>query len=134
MKNIFKIVQILLFAVLCLSALDTYAQDEVLDNTKLALKSGGSKELTRYFNDSVELSFDGEMASYSKTQAEFVVRDFFKKYPPVDFRYVHHGASKEGQKFAIGKYSANGDTFSVYMHIKQFKGRNLIHKMDFAKE
>jgi hypothetical protein len=112
-----------------------YAQDEVLDNTKVALKNGGSKDLIRYFNDSVELSFDGEMASYSKTQAEFVVRDFFKKYPPADFRYTHHGSSKEGQKFAIGKYQVSGgSSFLVYMHIKQFKGKNLIHKLDFAKE
>lgn len=110
------------------------AQDEILSNGKLALKTGNSRELARYFNDIVEISFEGEKASYSKTHAEFVLKDFFKKYPPTDFQYIHQGASKEGMKYAIGKYSYPGGAFRVYILIKQFKGVYLIDTLDFSEE
>lgn len=110
------------------------AQSDIVNNGKVALKTGSSKELVKYFNDIVELSFDGEKSNYSKTQAEFVLKDFFKKYPPVDFQYIHQGSSKEGLKYAIGKYSYNGGSFRVYILIKQFNGNFLIDTLDFSKE
>src|SRR5690606_42106188 len=103
-------------------------------NGNVALKTGSSRELVKEFSDNVELSFDGEKSNYSKSQAEFVLKDFFKKYPPVDFQYIHQGSSKEGLKYAIGKYSYNGGSFRVYILIKQFNGNFLIDTLDFSKE
>lgn len=110
------------------------AQNDVINNGKVALKTGSSKELVKYFNNIVELSFDGEKSNYSKTQAEFVLKDFFKKYPPVEFEYIHQGASKEGLKYAIGKYTYSGGSFRVYILVKQFNGNYLIDTLDFSKE
>lgn len=110
------------------------AQNDVTNNAKVALKTGSSKELVKYFNNIVELSFDGEKSNYSKTQAEFVLKDFFKKYPPTEFEYIHQGASKEGLKYAIGKYTYSGGSFRVYILVKQFNGNYLIDTLDFSKE
>ncbi len=90
----------MLFILLVMS-LAGYAQEVVIDNAKTAIKSGSSKELSSYCNKVVELNFDGDKSTYSKTQAEFVLRDFFKKYPPTDFEYIHQGASREGLRYAI---------------------------------
>jgi hypothetical protein len=117
-----------------ISFLNARAQNDIINNGKIALKTGSSKELVRYFNDMVEISFDGEKSNYSKTQAEFVLKDFFKKYPPQDFQYIHQGSSKEGLKYAIGTYSYNGGSFRVYILIKQFNGNYLIDTLDFSKE
>lgn len=110
------------------------AQDDIINNGKQAIRTGNSKDLSKYFNDLVDLGFDGEKASYSKTQAEFVLRDFFKKYPPMDFQYVHKGSSKEGLTYTIGNYFYNGGSFRVLIYIKQFKGNFLIDYLDFSKE
>jgi hypothetical protein len=111
-----------------------FAQNEVEENAKTSIKSGNAKQLSNNFNDTVEISFDGQKQSYSKTQAEFVVRDFFKKYPVTDFDYIHQGSSKEGLKYIIGKYKHAGGSFRVYMLIKQFKGKYLIDTLDFSAE
>ncbi len=108
--------------------------NEVIENSKMALKTGNSKELSRYFNDIVELGFKGEeKTSYSKTQAEFVLKDFFKKYTPVDFQYVHQGSSNQGMKYAIGKYSYASGDFRIIMVVKQFKGNFLIDSIVFEE-
>ncbi len=111
-----------------------FAQEDVITNVKAQLKEGDSKEIARFLNDIVEISIAGEKGSYSKTQAEFVLKDFFKKHPPSDFQKIHQGSSKEGLNYMIGKYTCSDGSFRVYIVIKQFKGSYLIDTMDFSKE
>ncbi len=122
-----------LLALLLVSS-EAFGQSEIISNAKAALKTGSSKELAKYFNKMVELNIDGEKANYSKTQAEFVLRDFFKKFPATDFEYIHQGASREGLKYAIGKYSYPNGSFRVYMLVKLFDSDYLIDTIDFSKE
>jgi len=123
-----------ILAGLLLIATPSVGQEEVIDNARLALKTGSSKELAKYFNKMVELNIDGEKSNYSKTQAEFVLRDFFKKFPPTDFQYIHQGASREGLKYAIGRYTYPNGSFRVYMLVKKFDDSYLIDTLDFSKQ
>jgi hypothetical protein len=134
MTSKFRHISFFILSFLLMFSLSTQAQDEVLSNAKLFLKNGSAKELSRHFSDIVELSFDGAKATYSKTQAEFVLKDFFRKYPPANFDYIHQGSSKEGLKYAIGKYSFNGGNFRVYMLIKKINGNYIIDTLEFSKE
>lgn len=118
---------------LCLT-FTSYAQDEIVESAKTSIKSGAAKELSKILNEGVELNMDGEKANYSRTHAEFVLKDFFGKYPPTDFSYIHQGSSKEGLKYAIGKYTHAKGSFRVYLVIKQIKGKYLIDTLDFSKE
>ncbi len=112
----------------------SYAQDELINATKVAIKAGNHKELGKLFNDMIDLGFDGEKGSYSKTQAEFVIKDFFSKYPATDFQYVHKGASKEGLTYTIGNYQSKGTAFRVLVYIKDVKGAFKIDYLDFSRE
>ena len=125
----------LLTLVLITCSMNLHAQsEEIINNGKMALKTGSSKELSKYFNDIVELSLDGEKGSYNKSHAEIRLKEFFKKYAPVDFQYIHQGSSKEGLKYAIGKYTYNGGSFRVYILIKQFNKNYFIDTLEFNKE
>ncbi len=110
------------------------AQDDVLGSVRSYFKQGNAHEVARYFNNIVEINIDGEKGNYSKTQAEFVLRDFFKRNPPVDFQKIHQGSSKEGLTFMIGKYTASGNSYRVYIVVKQFKGTYMVDTIDFSKE
>lgn len=110
------------------------AQADVINNIRDALKSGSSRELSKYLNNTVEISINGEKSSYSRNQAEFVLKDFFAKYPPQDFRYVHQGSSKEGVKYTIGTFVHERGEFRVVMLIKQFNGNYLVDQIDFNRE
>jgi len=107
---------------------------DIIDNTGMALKTGSSRELSKNFNDIIELSIDGEKSSYSKQHAEILLKEFFKKHPPSGFEYVHQGVSKEGLKYAIGNYSFEGGVYRVYMLIKRFNGNYMIDTLEFSQE
>jgi hypothetical protein len=110
------------------------AQNDIMTNVIAQLKVGNSKEMARNLNDIVEISISGEKGSYSKTQAEFVLKDFFKKNPPSGYQKIHQGASKEGLNYMIGEYTCPDGIYRVYIVVKQFKGNYLVDTIDFSKE
>ncbi len=112
-----------------------HAQSENLyGNVRAALKAGSSKELAKYFHETVELNMNGENENYSSVHAEIYLKDFFKKYESVDFEYIHQGSSAEGLQYAIGTYSYSGGNFRVLIRTKKFAGADKIYIIDFLKE
>ena len=110
------------------------AQNQVFNPIKDALKAGSAKELVHYLSPSVDINLEGNVSTYSKAQAEFVFRDFFKKHPVTDFSIVHTGSSKGGLQYAIGRYLTSAESFNVMIRVKDVEGANLIHEISFVKE
>lgn len=110
------------------------ASQDIFAPMKEALKAGNAKELVKNFNTSVDMNLDGDVKTYSKTQAEFVLKDFFKKHPVTDFTVVHTGSSKGGLQFAIGSYVSSNENFKVLIRAKEVAGLFLVHEINFVKE
>jgi hypothetical protein len=132
MKNLKQIAVVfsLLVAVL-FTAEQTVAQGDTMGGVKSAIKAGSSKDLARNFSSVVEITLEsGDATSYSSTQAEFVMKNFFSKNPPSDFSYSHQGASDKGQRYAIGTYTSKNGTYTVLVRMKESK----IQSMNFIKD
>lgn len=115
-------------------SVEANAQSEVINNVRAALKAGSSKGIVKSFNTMVELNFEGEKSNYSKSQAELVLKEFFKEYPPTDFQYIHQGASKQGLTYVIGKYTFENGSFRVWILIKKFQDNYRVDSIDFSRE
>jgi len=122
------------FAVFLLGNLNLLAQGDVVSQVKETIKAGSAKELSNYLNQTVDVTIDGKVQSYSKAQAEFIFRDFFKQHQPNEFSIIHQGSSKGGQPFAIGQYKSGPDIYRVFMKIKTVNGAQLVHEISFVKE
>jgi len=125
--------RILLLGLLLVVCFQTKAQT-IFTPMKDAVRAGDAGELAKYLNTSIDLNLEGEVSTYSKAQAEFVLRDFFKKHTPDDFSIVHTGSSKGGLQFAIGKYQSGADNYNVLMRVREVGKTFLIHEMSFTKE
>ena len=100
---------------------------DVIENIRVSIKMANSKELTTFMSDMVEIQLpDQDRNNYSKTQAEFVMRDFMKKYPPTNFTYIHKVLDKDDFKFTIGEYVYAGGAMRVTMVLKPVNGKFLI--------
>jgi len=129
-RNTFPIVFFLIF----LQAGAALAQSDVISQVKETIKAGSAKELSKYLNQMVDVTIESKVESYSKAQAEFVFRDFFKQHAPSEFNIIHQGSSKGGQPFAIGQYKSGSDTYRVFMKIKPVGNQQLVHEISFVKE
>ena len=119
---------------LSMLSLSGWSQAEIFTPMKDALKSGSAKELVKHFNQSVDIDLDGDERTYSKPQAELVMRDFFKKHAVTDFNILHNGASKQGLQFAIGRYLCADGSYNVLIRVKEVDSEHLIHEIKFRKE
>ena len=129
-----KFILSLVFCTAFLTGFIAFSQTAVIDDVKEAIKTGSAKELSKYLNQTVDVTIEGKVESYSKAQAEFVLRDFFKAHPPSEFTVIHQGSSKGGQPFAIGKYKSGSDTYRVWMQIKSVNKTQVIQEISFVKE
>lgn len=124
----------IVFFALTLQVFASHGQDDVISQVRETIKAGSSKELSRYLFQTVDVTIEGKVQSYSKAQAEFVFRDFFRQHPPAEFNIIHQGSSKGGQPFAIGQYKSAGETYRVFMKIKSVNRQQLLHEISFSKE
>src|SRR5215212_3634802 len=100
-----------------------------------AIRTGDSKQLASYFGNTIDLTIMNREDSYSKTQAELIVRDFFSKNPPKSFSMIHKGTSKEGTLYGIGSLtSTKGTIFRTSFFARQSGEKYLIQELRFEME
>jgi len=126
MKHLFS--TLLLGSALVLASFSTVQKgiDEVIS----ALRTGNSSRLSSHFDDNVELTLPDKSDSYSKAQAELIVKDFFGNNGVKGFELKHKGDAPRGQ-FCIGTLKTNAGNFrtNVFMRIKN--GREVVKEIRF---
>jgi hypothetical protein len=132
MPKSLKIISIILLVGLIASL--SFAQEDDFDLIVKIVKSGNAKELVKKFTSSVELNINGEEATYSKSQAEAVLKDFFDKNPPSLFELSHRGESKGGLPYAIGELKSQSATFRVWIRLDKISDKFLVSEMSFIEE
>ena len=127
----------LFFALAVFLVLTVYgasAQTDIINQVKETIKAGSAKELAKYLNQTVYITIEGSVETYSKAQAEFVLRDFFKQHAPSEVSIIHQGSSKGGQPFAILQYKSGADVYRLFMKIKTVNNAQLLDDIRFTKE
>lgn len=91
---------------------------DVGDDIASAIRSGNASRLSTYFSSTVNLSVPGNDGAFSKSQAEIIMGDFFKKYPPSSFTVSNQGSSAGGSLYTLGTYVSGNIQFRTYFLIK----------------
>ena len=125
MKPIFT--TLLISSVLLLYAF-TYQRS--IDGVIGDIRSGNSAELSKYFDDNFELTLPDKIVSYSKAQAQLIVRDFFNNNGVKGFDLKHKGDSPGGH-FCIGTLQTNADNFRTNVFMKSKGGREVVKEIRF---
>lgn len=134
MKKILSILIILVLGLPCLKAEVNPPLAGVLESVASAIRTGNSKELARYFSSTVEITLPDKDGSFSKVQAEMVMKDFFTKNPPVTFSVNQQGSSSGGSQFMIGSYKSGSRVFRAYVLFKPVSGQLFIQQIEFETE
>lgn len=106
----------------------TNSASEIPSQIVSSLSTGNSTELAQYFNNNIELTLFEKESIYSKTQAEMILRDFFSKHKPTQFKVLHQGG-KENSKYAIGDLVCGSESYRVTILIKTEEDKSLIHQL-----
>ncbi len=126
MKPLFT--SLLLGTVLILSSFKL--QGSSIDEVIGALRIGNSTELSKHFDDSVELTLPDKSDSYSKAQAQLIVKDFFGNNGVKGFDLKHKGDSPGGH-FCIGTLQTNAGNFRTNVFMKTKNGKEVVKEIRF---
>lgn len=105
--------------------------DDISNDIAVAIKNGNSKELAKFFNTSIDLTVPGNDETFSKAQAELIVKDFFQKNPPKSFAVNHQGSSNDGSKYSIGTYVSSTGSYRTYFLLKKVGNSFFIQQLQF---
>lgn len=102
--------------VTCFSA---FAQPSV-DDVRNALNEGAVSEVAKYFDKVVDITINSQQSTYSKSQAEVVLKNFFKKNRTKSFSIKHKGnAASDNSIFVIGELNTATSPYKTYLFFKQ---------------
>ncbi len=122
---------ILLSIVLTMTVLVSLAQ--IPDDIITSIKTGNSAKLSSFFNENVELVVLENENVLSKSHAQQVVNEFFKKNTPQKFSIIHQGG-KGDSNYAIGNLETINGKFRVYFLIKTINQVSFIHQLRIEKQ
>jgi len=92
---------------------------DVIKDIAFVISAADATKLATYFNETVDLTLPDNEGTYSKAQAELIMKDFFAKNPPDTFEINHQGSSNKGSIYAIGTYVASSHSFRNYILLKK---------------
>ncbi len=135
MKNSIKILTICL-SLLMLGSNQGVANvpPGIVENIAVAIKSGNSRELGKYFGPTVEIILPGIDGAFSKAQAEMIMKDFFIKSAPLSFVVNQKGNSAGGAQYIIGTYKSKAETLNVYILLKHVSNQLMIQQIRFETD
>lgn len=107
---------------------------DIISDIADAIKNGNSATVATYFNSTIDLTVPDNEGTYSKTQAELILKDFFTKHPPASFSVNHNGSSNDGSLYAIGTYSTSSGSYRTYFLLKKSGSSYVIQKLEFEAE
>ncbi|RFS22444.1 DUF4783 domain-containing protein [Chitinophaga silvatica] len=138
MKKLLIVLGIMLlggvFTTLTLSAKSTVfaVATGPIDDVAAALKQGDVNALTRYFDSNVEINMAGKSNSYSKAQAEIILKDFFAKNQVKSFELVHQGG--DNSKFGIGNLTTSGGNYRVTFFLQKKGTAMVLNELRFENK
>jgi len=101
-----------------------------IDEVVNAMKSGNASQMARFFDNSVEISMPDKSNSFSKTQAEIVLKDFFTNNPVKGFEVIHKGENA-GSQYCIGTLVTKNGSFRTTIFMKQKGDLQVLQELRF---
>jgi hypothetical protein len=99
-----------------------------------AIRAGDAHTIALHFDRTVDIKTDDKSTTYSKNQAELVLKEFFQHNMPRTFMIIHRGSSAKGAKYIIATLETSAGTYRSFVYVKDVGGKPLIQEMSFEKQ
>lgn len=128
-KYLFGLVVVLLLMALVSPPVKiAYSIDEVVQ----AVKTGNASQLSKFFDERLDLTIPGRSDNYSRVQAEMILKDFFRNVQVRDFVVKHRGMN-EGAEFCFGDLITTNGSYRVMLYMKQKGDRQVLQEIGVDK-
>lgn len=104
-----------------------------IDEVITAMKSGNAADMAKFFDNTVEINMPDKSNSYSKSQAELVLKDFFNSNAVKNFTVIHKG-DNSGSQFCIGTLITRNNTYRTTIFMKLKADKQVLQTITFENK
>jgi Domain of unknown function (DUF4783) len=120
---------ILSFLFVILNSFSVTQKDEII----AGLKTGSVEKLAKHFDNMVDVTVPGKTNSFSKTQAEMILKDFFNLNKVKNFE-VQHSGSNASSNFIIGMLSTSNGNYRTTVYMRMRGDKQMIQGIEFEQK
>ena len=103
---------------------------EVMTEIHNGFRRGDARMLARHFGQNLELNIPGSEGTFSHSQSEMILRDFFSKNRVRQYEVNRQGPGRDGSTFTIATLTTRDDqTYRVYFLIKRYGQAYHLHQI-----
>ncbi len=124
--------RLVLFFMLCVCVNPLISFGQIPGQIISGLKAGDAKIVASYFNENIELVVIDRELVCSKAQGEQILKDFYTRNKPLDFKITHQGG--DDSSYAIGKMQTGNGNFRIYLTMKSKAGKPQIVQLRIDKD
>ncbi len=103
-----------------------------IDDVVSAIKTGNASQISKFFDNTIEITLSDKSNTYSKSQGEVVLKDFFNNNAVNGFEIVHRGENA-GAQFIIGNLTTKNGAYRTTIFMKQKGDKQLLQELRFEK-
>lgn len=96
---------------------------DIIDDIFGFLRVSDTKELSKHFASTVELTILTEEDVYSKVQAEIILKNFLDKHVPASVKIIHRLNSNPNYRFGVALLNTSNGNFRTSFSMKNTGGR-----------
>lgn len=126
-------IHLVLSVFLIWNSIEPVEEKRSIESIVSALNQGSSSDLSQYFDSSITLNINGQQGSYSKNQAEVVLRGFFKKNPPQSFSVVYRSENNASLSSYVGEYQSIESSYKVFIKISFHEEQLKLYSLEFVQ-
>lgn len=101
-----------------------------IDDIAIAMGSGNVGQISRYLDTRVDISLPDKSDSYSKSQAEMIIRDFFSTNVVRNFLVKRKGQNS-GSEFCVGVLQTRNGDYRTTLFMKLKGDKHLLQELRF---
>jgi Domain of unknown function (DUF4783) len=114
-------------------ALVSFTYSLSIDEVVAAIKTGNASGTAKFFDNTVDITVPESSNSYSKVQAEMVLKDFFSTNTVKGFEILHKGENA-GSQYCIGTLLTKSGSFRTTIFMKQKSEKQFIQEIRFENK
>jgi len=119
-----------ILTIVLIAGLNSFTATDNVGDVASAIKTGDATRVSKYFDNLVEISLNDRSHSYSRSQAELIVRDFFTSHDVTNFQVVYKSAGADVE-YCMGKLTTRHGEYRTSFSLKNRGDRKLIQEISF---
>jgi Domain of unknown function (DUF4783) len=111
--------------------MSSFTQPGTIDEVIGSLRTGDAEGLSKHFDETIQLTLPVKSDSYSKAQAQVILKDFFGNNAVKGFELKHKGDAPGGH-YCIGTLQTKSGNFRAHVFLKEKGGKEVVKEIRFA--